>query len=302
MTDLIKPSECREGEKYVFISYAHADNEKMQKLLIALHARGCRFWYDQGIHTGISWGQEVSLKLLHSDLVLFFVSKASLNSENVKDELYLAKKNKLRVFPIYIENVELVPELDLFLGRNQAIVYNEADTINEVASKIVAQLSKDVIANVTVPLYAGRKYSFYEEDTTVKLPDNHYYEDEYQDKFNIISVDNETNEKRILKSFEFLSVLSTSHVTKQARIFKDDVFESGVGDILIIKIDFSFEGGRFYPVDAPYYDLELTMAIVNAESAEAKARYLDCRILQCDEKDRDRIDQMIKTIYDGFTI
>ncbi len=302
MIDFIKPSECGENQPYAFISYAHANNELVQKLLAALHARGCRFWYDQGIRTGISWGQEVSMKLLNSSLVIFLVSRASLDSENVKDELYLAKKNKLPIFPVYIENVELVPEIELFLGRAQAIVYQESDTINEVASKLVAQIDKDLIENVKTPVYAGSKYSIFDEDTTTRIPDNNYCEGEYWESFNIISVDNESGEKRILKRFQFPSVLSTSHRIKKIKLIKDDVYESGAGDMLIIKIAFSFEGGLFYPVNAPYYDIELTIAIVDLETTKSKARFLDCRILQYDEKDRETIERMIKTIYEEFTV
>ena len=50
------PAKRYEGaEPYVFISYSHADSERVLAIVKAMEKRGYRVWYDAGINAGQQW-------------------------------------------------------------------------------------------------------------------------------------------------------------------------------------------------------------------------------------------------------
>ena len=45
-----------EGDKpYIFISYAHADDDAVLPIVSDMHRRGYNIWYDEGIEVGSEW-------------------------------------------------------------------------------------------------------------------------------------------------------------------------------------------------------------------------------------------------------
>lgn len=81
----------REGQSYVFISYAHADYKAVYRDLADLYEGGVRFWYDSGLHAGTAWDREVEEHLADPRCVgvVFYMSKNLFLSESVKREIAL---------------------------------------------------------------------------------------------------------------------------------------------------------------------------------------------------------------------
>ena len=62
------------AEPYVFISYAHADADRVLPVIGELNAERLRLWYDAGIRAGTAWPEVVASHLLHAGAVVFFLS------------------------------------------------------------------------------------------------------------------------------------------------------------------------------------------------------------------------------------
>lgn len=102
-------------EPYVFISYAHADRDRVMPLVHMMRSRGIRVWYDAGIKAGLQWNKVIVRHLERSACVLCFLSPEYIRSDNCIQELYFAKKKKINVLVGYLESFRLPSELDMEL-------------------------------------------------------------------------------------------------------------------------------------------------------------------------------------------
>ncbi|MGN0267445.1 MAG: toll/interleukin-1 receptor domain-containing protein [Lachnospiraceae bacterium] len=113
---------------YAFISYSHNDANIVYPILKQLQDNGYRFWYDQGIVSGTKWADYISDWLTHENCTNFvvFISKNSVRSENVQDEIHLARKYKKSCLVIYLEDVKLTGGIELQLDRWQSIKWSKS--------------------------------------------------------------------------------------------------------------------------------------------------------------------------------
>lgn len=113
------------SEPYVFISYAHADRDRVMPLIHMMRARGLRVWYDAGIKAGLQWNKVIVRHLERSACVLCFLSPEYIRSDNCVQELYYAKKKKINVLVGYLEQFRLPSELDMELVLVHYVSMNE---------------------------------------------------------------------------------------------------------------------------------------------------------------------------------
>ena len=102
-------------EPYIFISYSHDDADLVHPELERFHNDGYNIWYDEGIISGEGWHEIVERALLNSSLVLFFISNNSVESKNVRNEVFLATDENIPVIKIFLEDSELKHGLHLSL-------------------------------------------------------------------------------------------------------------------------------------------------------------------------------------------
>lgn len=118
-----RPLPAYDGNSpYIFISYAHKDSEIVFREIERFQNEGYNIWYDDELTPGNNWDEGIALALINSHLVVVFISENSIASENVKDEISFALNKKINVTPIYLENTQLPFDLDLRLGRKNAIL------------------------------------------------------------------------------------------------------------------------------------------------------------------------------------
>lgn len=119
---LERPFIAYEGdERYIFVSYAHADRELIFPEITKFHDEGYPVWYDQGLTAGQEWDEEIEEALLGASLLIVFISRNSMASTNVVDEIKLALEEKIDVVPIYLEKTKLAKGLKLRLSNKHAI-------------------------------------------------------------------------------------------------------------------------------------------------------------------------------------
>ena len=109
-----------DGEgKYIFISYSHKDKVKVYPFIAALQKK-YNVWFDEGIQYGNEWEEEIALKLENCSVFVFMITNNSLNSNNCKDELNLAREINKNFINIMIDSdVELPRWFQLRYGRYQ---------------------------------------------------------------------------------------------------------------------------------------------------------------------------------------
>ena len=120
-----KPFPAYEGdEPYVFVCYAHDDEATVFPDMQWLREQGINLWYDEGISGGKVWRAEILKELQGASKVLYYISAASLQSIHCNREIDYAVDN-LAVIPVYLDESELTPELDLALHRVQALHHSD---------------------------------------------------------------------------------------------------------------------------------------------------------------------------------
>jgi len=113
-----------ENEKYVFISYAHANSDKVLPIINAMRSHGIQAWYDEGIVAGSEWPEFIAEKVVNCTAFVLFVSDAYLVSQNCKRELNFAISRKKQILSVFLEDVQLSPGVEMQLGTYQAIYRN----------------------------------------------------------------------------------------------------------------------------------------------------------------------------------
>ena len=109
---------------YVFISYAHANSDRVLPAINQLKAQGVNIWYDNGIEAGSEWPEFVAEKVMHCQKFVLFISEGYLQSQNCKRELNFAISRKKEILSVFIEEVNLSPGMELQLGTYQALFRN----------------------------------------------------------------------------------------------------------------------------------------------------------------------------------
>ena len=110
-------------EPYIFISYAHADSDRVFPDLERFHDDGYNIWYDEGIVSGGRWREELESALKNSSLFVPFISRNAVASEHVTNEILLALSKGIDIIPIYLEATKLVGHgLGLDLQHVQSIL------------------------------------------------------------------------------------------------------------------------------------------------------------------------------------
>jgi len=82
-------STIKSEDKYVFISYSHADSEHVYQDLNCLHERGLRFWYDNELKAGNEWNDKAEQVMRNENCVgvVFYNSENSFPSEAIQKEI-----------------------------------------------------------------------------------------------------------------------------------------------------------------------------------------------------------------------
>jgi TolB-like protein/tetratricopeptide (TPR) repeat protein len=116
----------RGQDPYVFVCYAHADEQVVYPDIRWLQVQGVNVWYDEGISAGKVWRAEIAEAIEGASVVLFHVSRAALDSDHCNREINYALDAAKDLIPVYLEDVPLTPDLRVGLSRVQALRRDDA--------------------------------------------------------------------------------------------------------------------------------------------------------------------------------
>ena len=95
----------------VFVSYAHADQPRVDALIRQLQAEAIDVWWDRHLPIGRNWDDELESAMVAAPTILIVWSEAARASDEVRDEAYFARKLR-KALPARLQAVDLPYRLD----------------------------------------------------------------------------------------------------------------------------------------------------------------------------------------------
>ena len=95
-------------EPFIFVSYSHKDKEKTIPIIYELQ-KNYNVWFDEGLHYGKEWDDEIADKLNHCAGILFMITDNFLDSPNCRDELEYVRNNNKEFINICIDENTVFP-------------------------------------------------------------------------------------------------------------------------------------------------------------------------------------------------
>jgi hypothetical protein len=74
------------------VIYVQFDAAAVYPKIKKMHQNGVRVWYDKGIEEGSEWPAEIEKALNNCTIFIVFLSKYSVKSVNVRNEIHMGLK------------------------------------------------------------------------------------------------------------------------------------------------------------------------------------------------------------------
>ena len=135
-------------QPFIFVSYAHADRETVYPIIELLQNNGYHVWYDEGLHIGNDWRDELADKIQICRAFIFMQSNASVKSAYCKDEIYAADSEMKKRMDDKDTDEDGLPFLTIKLDESDVsgglrMILNTKQKVNGVnvsAKEIIQQL------------------------------------------------------------------------------------------------------------------------------------------------------------------
>lgn len=249
---------------YVFVSYSHKDNEKVLDLIKLLKRKMCRIWYDEGLTPGGSWNDDLANHISKCECVIIIITNNSIQSQYVKSELNYAISLNKRIYPVFLEDVELPGGLAMMLGTTQYIFINNLES--EI-NKLTDSLPEVIFEAKKTPFYEHNGYELFIEVYKKENPNN---SDITADCFNIVA--KKGQESKIIFSFEPPYSYEVIYKVSQVSDIKDDYFIGHIDEIKIINIIANC--CLKYPLTGPDFDALFVFALLSSKDNFPKIKLL----------------------------
>ncbi|MBR2989172.1 MAG: toll/interleukin-1 receptor domain-containing protein [Clostridia bacterium] len=134
------PRNVYEGtERYLFISYSHKDQLKVDRILNVFDENNIRYWYDAGIEIGEEYSDTIAQHINDCYCVVSFISENSKNSKYCKRERHYGIEQLDKIpFTIYLEDVSLSSGEEMMLRSFQTLNYFEFATKEAFEEKVIS--------------------------------------------------------------------------------------------------------------------------------------------------------------------
>jgi hypothetical protein len=150
---------ANENQRKTFLSYSRVNKDFAIKLAKELKSEGFNVWLDQlDIPAGSRWDREVEKALRECEIFMIILTSASVDSENVLDEIGYAIDSGKRFLPVLLEKCE-VP---FRLRRFQYVDFTNKNFDDGVES------AKDLLRNLIAQTTVSRVVSTEPQDQTAQ--------------------------------------------------------------------------------------------------------------------------------------
>ena len=131
---------------FLFVSYARSDSEIVHRIINKLELLGVSTWMDVNeLRPGDRWGRKIQNALQKAVGMLIFISRASIQSLYVQEELKaVARGTNFLIIPVILEHVPSLPDaiklyqwIDLSGGTDEAELLKAAREIENAVHRVV---------------------------------------------------------------------------------------------------------------------------------------------------------------------
>lgn len=129
------------------MSYSHKDTAAVYPILDALYDRKYRIWYDESCENGNDFRDELRHRIEKAEAVLLFVSKSSMTSPFCGMEIIVARENNKRLYPIYLDDVDVPPAFAILLSNTH---HSMADNMDKLIKALVRDLPAVAMDRLTI--------------------------------------------------------------------------------------------------------------------------------------------------------
>lgn len=152
--NLIEPT-ARDGNPFIFVSYAHEDMDEVQYILKILEKNHYSFWYDRGVKSGVEWAEELGEKIIQSEQFMVLISPKAVISKFVRKEVEMAVNEKPQgsICVLYLRETILSSGLKYLLGGIQAFFRYQYHADEAFARAIC----EEMVSKKTLMALAGDK-------------------------------------------------------------------------------------------------------------------------------------------------
>lgn len=163
-----------EKNKYIFISYAHKDDNIVLPIIKELSSR-YNVWFDEGIDPGTEWDEKIAQHIEDCGFFIACMSKNYMASSNCKDELNFARDLDKNRLVVYLEEVELSPGMKMRINRLQNIhkykYTEEVDFYNKLyKSEGISECLKEVTTTIRSDRSLYEKtLQLFEKNNTIRI-------------------------------------------------------------------------------------------------------------------------------------
>jgi hypothetical protein len=109
------------NDSFIFVSYKRDDFESIRPLIRKVGEWGYRVWYDKGIPGGAEWDALIEDRLRRCAMVLFFMSRGSVESKYCRREVKFVDQLNKPILSLRLEPVELGHGLEMLLTQYKII-------------------------------------------------------------------------------------------------------------------------------------------------------------------------------------
>ena len=141
ISSMDKPSPAYSGdEPFIFVSYAHADEDEVLPKVNWLQSQDLHVWWDEGISGGSRWRDEIASRISQCHVLLFYVSPQSVQSSVCREELEYALAHDRPILLVHLSDTELPQGLKLASSNRQAL-FRHALAQPEYERKLLAAMT-----------------------------------------------------------------------------------------------------------------------------------------------------------------
>ena len=130
-------------EPYLFVSYSHRDTEIVYPVLDALYDRKYRLWYDESCENGNDFRDELRERIEKAEAVILFVSEHSMSSPFCGMEVIVARENKKRIYPIYLDHAQIPAAFQLLLSNTHHSTVEDMDKLMKAMVRDLPAVAMD---------------------------------------------------------------------------------------------------------------------------------------------------------------
>ena len=128
-------------QPFVFVSYAHANEPLVRRLIADLKVRGINAWVDESrLEAGTpDWESALRVAISGAKAVILIASPDARASRYVKDELRIAEMYKRRIYPLWVAGAQWMDSIPIGWGGTQYIDARESGyfiAVDELAAAL----------------------------------------------------------------------------------------------------------------------------------------------------------------------